>query len=536
MTEISALDSERRSALSTGKRIGEIVWIAAAIFLAFLAISFLLERHWPLVHDAPLIHYVVFLMDHGRAPYRDIIEMNMPGSYILEQTVMHTLGGSAGAWVAWDAITGIIAVLACMWIAGPERRAAGIIAGVLAYLIHANYGPMDLGQRDWFLAVSLLLAWGFLFAAERSGRPQWMAGAMCFFGLAASIKPPVVLIAVALLIVVCVRLRSRSEVGRWLAWSIAGGLLPTIMVAAFLLRWGATQAFFAMLRGLVPWYASLARQGVVHLAFHAVPPLALPLTAGAFILLLATRSWRLRETWLLLSGVAAGFLLYVVQAKGWTYHRYTLVAFLPLWALIEIDRGLRGKRFAQTIAGATLLMATLAMAPLLLAREKTGAFPFGLESQHELQYSMSTIDHLQDDLNRLGGSSLSGHIQCLDMDRGGCINVLYRMKLVQSTGFIYDYYLFPEKAAPVTDALQARFLREMTAAPPRVIVLSSHTWPGESLSYDQIQRWPAFGQFLASRYELTTEYAGDRARNIAGYRIYTLKNPERAGSGAGVGS
>ena len=27
--------------------------------------------HWPIVGDAPLLHYVAFLIDHGKVPYRD---------------------------------------------------------------------------------------------------------------------------------------------------------------------------------------------------------------------------------------------------------------------------------------------------------------------------------------------------------------------------------------------------------------------------------------------------------------------------------
>jgi hypothetical protein len=34
---------------------------------------------WPLFWDAQVFHYGNFLIDHGFVPYRDIIDMNMPG-------------------------------------------------------------------------------------------------------------------------------------------------------------------------------------------------------------------------------------------------------------------------------------------------------------------------------------------------------------------------------------------------------------------------------------------------------------------------
>jgi hypothetical protein len=106
------------------------------------------------------------------------------------------------------------------------------------------------------------------------------------------------------------------------------------------------------------------------------------------------------------------------------------------------------------------------------------------------------------------------------MTMGGCINVLYRMKLMQSTGFIYDYYLFPKQTNAVTAALQARFLQEITSKPPEVIVFSSHTWPGDTYSYQQIERWPAFRDLLQRRYRVVRELP--QQRGSAGYRIYRL--------------
>ena len=49
--------------------------------------------HWPLVGDAALMHYVVFLMDHGMAPYRDIVDPNLPTTFLIQGVVIHLFGG-----------------------------------------------------------------------------------------------------------------------------------------------------------------------------------------------------------------------------------------------------------------------------------------------------------------------------------------------------------------------------------------------------------------------------------------------------------
>lgn len=65
------------------------------------------------------MHYVAFLVDHGKAPYRDIAEMNMPGAPMVDYLVIHILGPGSLAWRLFD--LGLIgsAILAMVAIARP---------------------------------------------------------------------------------------------------------------------------------------------------------------------------------------------------------------------------------------------------------------------------------------------------------------------------------------------------------------------------------------------------------------------------------
>jgi hypothetical protein len=108
------------------------------------------------------------------------------------------------------------------------------------------------------------------------------------------------------------------------------------------------------------------------------------------------------------------------------------------------------------------------------------------------------------------------------MALGGCINVLYRLEIVQSTGFIYDYYLFPDQPTPLTTALQQQFIGKITAAPPRILILSRVAWPTGRLDNDKLSRWADFKAYLDSHYHLVHEYA-PLSKRIVGYRIYLLR-------------
>lgn len=496
--------------------------VAAGVFAVYLLIGVGMAARWPLVHDAPLMHYVVFAMDQGQAPYRDIVEMNMPGTYVIERAAMHVLGGDAFGWWLWDALLGLAAVLASVWIAGTGRRSAGVMGGAMAYLFHLSDGAWNLGQRDWTVAVLLLVGFGCLFAALRGRQPVWMAGFTCFCGLAASIKPPVLGIAVAFAAGACwvVARWNRGAMGAearrgWLGfglWAGAGLAIPAVMVAVFLLQWGITKDFVQVLHGLVPYYASLQRMSVGRLivaSFHLKP-----LLLSAFVVFALGRCWRRWESDLLLLAAAAGAALFVVQGKGWDYHLYPELAFALLWAAVEFQGALERSRPERAIAGLAVVLTLCVFGPRRLWAE------------HLASYPMETVTALQRDLTALGGAELSGKVQCLDMTLGGCINVLYRMQLGQSTGFIYDFYLFPEKGTAVTRELHGRFLREVTAKPPELIVLSSQAWPGDARGYAQLGHWSAFQEYLEGQYSVVREFP-EQAQS-AGYRIYRLRAAEGA--------
>ena len=318
---------------------------ATVVILVEVALALSISHSWPLVHDAPLIHYVVFLMAHGMAPYRDIVEINTPGGYVFEWLGMHLLGGDSVGWWLWDSLAGVVGVFASVWIAGKGHRLAGIVGGTLAYLIHLRDGPRDMGQRDMLIASLLLVAFGFLFEAKRRRQPVWMAGFMGFCGLAASIKPPVIVFGLLLLAVICwLDWRDTSVTGarRSIAitgWSFLGGLVPAAMVVIFLAHWGVARDFLATLQGLDRWYAGLARISPLTLILDA--RLLLLLVVSAAVPFVMNQSWKRWESDFLAIATLLGAGLFVMQGKGWSYQLSEVIAFSALWAMLELDSGAR---------------------------------------------------------------------------------------------------------------------------------------------------------------------------------------------------
>ena len=496
---------------------GPFGWIfpAGALFFGLILLAALLSAvSMPLVHDTPLMDYIVFLIHNGMAPYRDIVDMNMPGVYLVQMAQTHLFGSGGPGIVTWDFLTIGIVIWASQHITGPGHRAAGIIGGCGAALLHLSSGAWDLGQRDWDIAMLLLLACALLVEFRRSGSFRWVFVAFLAAGVAASIKPTGLLFPVAALALLIYEGRTiTGRTRRILAYAVAGASLPAAIVIAFLVSHHALRAFIWTLTNVVPYSSSLGRLRMGVLAWHSpsLPErLLLIVSVVCAGLCILQRPWRSTERVFVTLGVGCGISTYLLQAKGWPYQRSVIFVFLFLWVVMVLEKVLDARPKWARIMASLLILPIAALPVLLLALERVS------------QYPVDTMESLQRDLIAMGGADLSGHVQCLDMAGASCINVLFRLHLVQSTGLIYDSYVFPERDAPVTEAIQNRFLSKISAAPPQVIVLSEQIWPGDRLGYYELGRWPAFQSFLQDRYLLERQYSTPSKR-IAGYRIYALR-------------
>ena len=553
--------------------------IALAASLTVSALLFFAwSWRWPLVGDASLIHYIAFLIERGMAPYRDLGDMNMPGSYLIEMAAMHLFGMGDLAWRCFDFTLLGLASASFFLIARPGpaggpsfpalpervgsgapsqpkwRSLAALFASSLFILIHGRDGLAQGGQRDLTMAVCLLAATAFLFLAVRRDAPRrghrltpshvpWAAAVFGLLsGVAVTIKPtalPLTLVQMALALA-AVRRSRRTEAPRaWLRYVVPAALAYLVAPAvalAFLLRQRALGAFLESFRGIVPYYAGLGHRPLGFVLLHSISPLqplvllwlaVLTLGAGSFD---RTRDWtrNLTRDWernCLLAGALFGLAACVGQQRALPYYRYPLLAFLlPLLALdltstLESDatRTLRS-RAARTLAIAALCFGGFFLAPqsaVLIHRYRWWETDF--------------IASLEHNLNVLGGPALSGRIQCID-SISGCGTVLYRMRLMPATGVLSDFLLFGPASAPIVRQTRAQFSAALLAHPPQVIVVTSYLHLDGLDAYLKLNRWPSFEAWLAANYTLQTEWSPSRTARWwsreeapASYRIYVLR-------------
>ena len=378
------------------------------------------------------------------------------------------------------------------------------------------------GQRDLTMAICLLVATAFLFHGVRRNRPWSTALFGLFAGVAATIKPTVLPFGAVLLLLAVFTLRRRGQRIRWHAGAAtAAFFVGPIMALVFLWQKDAVAAFVHGLFGIVPYYASLGHRPLSFLLLHSVSPL-LPLVIIWIVLIVVQRPRVNWERAALFCGVGFGLISYVVQARGYTYYRYPLLVFLlPLMAMdfTSAWRSASG-RLAPAIRG--IAAAGLVTGALIIA-------PMSAFLIHRYELHTDFISSLEQNLDDLGGSKLSGHIQCID-SISGCGSTLYKMRLVQSTGVLSDFLLFGPDTTPVVHTTREQFSKAIAANPPQIIVVSSWLHIDGPDNYMKLAKWPEFADCLSKNYSLRTDWVPSRPDHWwsrqqwpNGYRIYVLK-------------
>jgi hypothetical protein len=463
------------------------------------------SRAWPLVHDAPIMHYAAWRIGQGAVPYRDVFDMNFPGTYLVHLAVLRTLGPGDAAWrvfdLAWLAATAFaVGAFAAPWGAAAAGGGAAFFA-----LHHLAAGPWQAGQRDYLLCVFLLVsALGVARWLEGAGRGRTLVWSGAALGAGMTIKPHAAVFAAALAVALAVGAwRRDAGTAATLAAFGAGIALVPLAIVAWLGAAGGLAAWRAIVADyLVPLYSRLGRPGTW--GFHRWHVwIAIGVAAmGSLVTALAAGRFSSRHA-VAAAGLGYGVVHYVGQGKGWEYHVYPLAAFAAVLVFAEVTLLARARSAAAVPIAAALVAVVVSLTAKGAAASDAGWI-------RDKQARVAAVVADLRPLVRPGDT-----VQVLDTTEGG-VHALLRLGLAEPTRFLYDFHFFHDVDRPVIRALRAELLRGLDARRPRAIVLFERGWP--TGGYDRVARFPGLAERLARDYRI--------AVNGAGYRIYAT----RAGS------
>ncbi len=489
---------------------------ALLVYLVWKSLS------WQMTGDAPLYHYIAWLISEGLVPYRDIFDFNMPGVFLVHLAVLAIGGDGDLAWRLFDlgalAAIGALLYLFCRPLAGRWGAAA---AAALFGLYHLAGGHWVAGQRD-FLICGLVLAAMLAICrfVEAPERRRWLVAAGLALGVGVTIKPFAVLIWLGC--AAAAGLLAPGPLGRrWPATAVvlAAGAAPPALIVVWLAATGAFKPFLEILLDYtLPFYGRLGigPLGVWRDSGPSVDgwPFAL------FFAFLGLLGWSARvaprqaqRRWLTLLGVAYGVAHFVLQGKGYGYHYYPLICFLLALAAPALraatqeekaerrgERAAPGSRLAAVTSISRRQVAALTFAAALVAigvGGTTGRSAFDFADTYGERGRA-----LLGDLSRLVPPGES--VQVLDDTYANATLALLRLRIRQPTPFITDTPLFVDTEDPRIRRLQERFVADLVSARPAAIVVSKHNMVRRS--FDRVWELPGLGSFLLENYRVAVNH------------------------------
>jgi len=490
----------------------KLISAASALLLAYLVWA---SRAWPLIHDAPLMHYIAWLIAQGAVPYRDAFDMNLPGAYLLHLAVLQVGGPGDLAWrlfdLAWLAATAVLLWVYCRPMSDAVAAGAG---AVLFGLYHLSGGVWRAGQRDFLLCLFLLAgAYGVARGLEQpDGRLALLTGGLAL-GAGMTVKPHAGLFWLLCAAVAIAGARATgSPAWRAGALVLGGGLVMPALVFGWLAGRGGLAPFAAVLTGYVlPLYSQAGRVSVLAATrWHAWGRATFGLLAALGLLGLraSARPWSPRLV-LAALGALYGAAHFALQGKGWEYQLYPLALFLCALAPAAVARGgpapvawrigLGGARRAVALAAWVLLVVVLG------AKGVEARAPAWIAAKAD---RVAALTRALAPLVRPGET-----VQVLDTTGGG-IHALLRLGLRQPTRFIYDFHFFHHADDPRIRALRAELVTGLAAHPPAAVVVLEESWP--ELGYDRLAAFPELARLLETSFPL--------ALTGPGYRIYAKRS------------
>ncbi|MCB9683242.1 MAG: hypothetical protein H6733_17385 [Alphaproteobacteria bacterium] len=474
------------------QRAAVVVWVVGLVGLLWMF-------RYPIVHDATLMHYIGWRLWEGDKPWVDVIDVNLPATYLFHMLLHGAFGGSAVAWHVIDSLAALCGAYAIVRIVRPFGSAVAWLAGGMYVQFHVFGGAVGVGQRDFFAAVLMLMSAALVldWLDRRRGGSWWVLGLL--LGVLLAIKPST--LAFAGLLVAAALWVGRDAGARVLAAQVAKAAAGVGLVIGGTLAWvvhlGVFDEMVTFWTTYMPLYRRLTEYTPLQLVLRLrETPSALLLPLAPFHLVSAARN-RPGHQLVLTAGIVGGIVHFLAQSKGYTYHLEPYAAFLIPAGTLGLQRAWQG------LPWRTLGPVTAGAVTVILAVETFLGFYVDRIERYQLDSAASLAATVPE------GDS----VVVMDLAQGG-IQFLWQTRTVQANPFLYDFYFYHDEDQPIVQDLRRQYLASLQADPPDRIVLFDKTWPVHSAA--RIDRdFPELGRWVKKSYQLDTE--------IDGYRMYVRR-------------
>ena len=495
-----------------------LYWVVALILILTTCIIIFQSRHWSMLLDSPIYHYIAWLMTNGAVPYKDIFDQNFPGTFYLHFLVIKLLGSSDASFrlfdLLWLGITNLYIFLYC--------RKFGVLPAVWALALYSSYhitnGPLYSGQRD-YLMVLFMVAAGYHVASaiEHGVSTVSLFFAGIFLGCAFMIKPHAGFFFVLLFLIIAIysyRLR-KEYVRQNVFFSIGFLVVPVLILCVLTVKGGLFPFIDIVLNYLIPIYSKLTRVPLAYsllryklFGIYFIVLVIITYTVGTLVMF-RHRHLSIRQI-ILLAGVTYGVFHYLSQGRGWDYHMYPMVAFTIMMATMWIKQKHIKKYFIL-----------YSFSVLLFFYISTVFIVKNIYIIHRpLDFNLSQVYALENDITDHFSSVTT--VQALDYS-GLTPLTFFRLKYPLATRFVLTFHLFNHIDEPYIQKLRTEFIKKLKENPPDMLVVCKDSW--DIKNYVYLETFSELNDFINASYKIVVERDSYKIYILAQKAAATLKMP-----------
>lgn len=470
-----------------GQRMDPLALGFLAVFLMVLVRNLswglYLSRGWISYLDSPIFNYIGWRILMGDAPYRDIFEMNFPGTYVIHAFWQLFFGRTDSDFRAFDLTWGALAVLAMICFNRKHAAVYGLVGGIYYMLLHISHGAVAMAQRDFLMTPFLLFAACYLrdtLEAPENRRAAFLCGV--FTACAFWVKPQGALFGMmAAGAVMVVARQPLKGTAITLAWLAAGAALPLSAMIGWLYYCGGLGQFLKIFfHFTLPVYSELqAFSDYDSKGFRNAMIRQLILCLSAMLLTRAS----LAERAVMVLGLAYGNVHYYSQ-KLFYYQMYPLQGFEAMFMAWFLPR-MKGVAVLRAI----VMLGVVHMLCLYDSQRRLSVYAVDnfQKTLHKYSYAYEesvvadakyALLHVPEHIRKpYLQQHPKDHIQVFDHVSSNLWNVAYHRKWVMPTRHIYSYPFYAIRNSPYVYHLGEQLVGELLATKPLVIFVGGDSYP-----------------------------------------------------------
>lgn len=520
--------AQARTVRSQFRLLNVFVVTAIITFTGFFILIALFSLQWRMVHDSPIMLYLAFLVDKLHyVPYRDVLDINMLGAYLLNILMSRVFGYSDLGFRLSDLayLAGIM--LVTWYLLKDLGREVAWWAAVLFGILYLDFGPLMSMEREYqmILPVAAALMVSTSFPRLNDGLRYLIAGVL--IGFASTIKPHVALVLPLIIAFHVLEIRQRNN--RWLPQTIVmaivvstGFAIPLLIMIYYMWISGGLASYVDVSTNYLPLFRQISKGGIVrpeserlfyllegYLATWRYNSIltVLAVLGTVAALFVSTLSSAQKRKVILLVAVTISFLIYpLFQGQFMSYH------WLLFIYMISILSGLGLVHLHQWAAWSWRIVPVfIIISSAIFLIRPSGEFWQQVEGRPLGPPKEGRVDAMAGFL--VANLRPGDRVQPLDWT-GGAVHAMLIAGAPLATEFISDSAFYHAVSTEYIQGLRRRFVTALASSSPRFVVEVNKDKPWIT-GLDTTEEFPELRSLLASDYDVAQ--LGD------GYTIYERK-------------